>query len=259
MCRMYALKVHLMDPRDPTAAPVCVAPRREGIEYFVEHCAALSGDSAAEISTSGGPAAAGGSGSGSGGSIGSSGAAVSGSDGSAARCPTLVLLTNHGSDAGEMRLMSAVAGAPPRCTHAMLAAEHIRVLSCALNHSQYLQLCFWRAKSTRSPADIPLSQHATCNSRCSPAGRSWRLLHEPPPGVAITDVDVFAGSVVLCERRQGRPAVSVLRFDTAGQSAAAASLLPCSIRSSTFVDSSCSVIAAMHDIQLYASYTFTPA
>lgn len=152
-----------MDPRDPTAAPVCVAPRREGIEYFVEHCAALSGGSAAGISSASGPAAAGGRGSGSG------SVAVSSSDGSAPHGPTLVLLTNYGSGAGDMRLTSAVAGAPLRFAHAMLAAENVRVLTPCLKPSQHLQRCFTRATQRRSPTDIPLSQHATCNSHCSPA------------------------------------------------------------------------------------------
>jgi hypothetical protein len=124
MVLMRHSKVHLMDPRDPTAAPICVAPRREGIEYFVEHCAALSDTSAAGISGPGGPSAAGSGSSGGGGGSGS--AAVSGSDGSAAISPTLVLLTNFGSDDGKMRLMTAAAGASPRYAHAVLAAENVR-------------------------------------------------------------------------------------------------------------------------------------
>ena len=107
-----------MDPRDPTAAPVCVAPRQEGIEYFVEHCAALSGGSAADTSSNGGPAAAGN------GSGGSGSAALSGSDGSASRSPSLVLLTNYGSDPGEMRLTTAAAGTPPRYAQAALLPDH---------------------------------------------------------------------------------------------------------------------------------------
>lgn len=43
-CRhITVVQVHLMDPAHPEATPLCVAPRREGIEYFVEHCRALSG------------------------------------------------------------------------------------------------------------------------------------------------------------------------------------------------------------------------
>jgi hypothetical protein len=138
---MPALKVYLMDPRDPTAAPVCVAPRQEGIEYFVEHCAALSDGSAA-----GSPAAAGSSAGGS--------AAVSGSDGSGSRSPTLLLLTNRGSNAGEMRLMSAAAGAPPGYAHAALHAKPAapRVPACP-------QLCYRHATCVdtlrRSPSAAP--------------------------------------------------------------------------------------------------------
>ena len=108
------MKVHLMDPRDPTAAPVCVAPRQEGIEYFVEHCAALPGGSTADVNSDGGPAAAGSSHSGSGST------ATSGSGDSTLRSPTLVLLTSYGSDSGEMRLMTAAAGTPARYTRPAL-------------------------------------------------------------------------------------------------------------------------------------------
>lgn len=45
---------------------------------------------------------------------------------------------------------------------------------------------------------------------------AWRLLHRPPPGVAITDVDVFSNSIALYERRAGRPAITVLRFGNTG-------------------------------------------
>lgn len=130
-------EVHLMDPANPAASPVCVAPRREGIEYFVEHCRALSrppGAAAREVQPVDAEASA----------------------------AMLVLLTNHGSDSGEMRLMTATVGSKPS---------------------------------------------------------DWRLLHAPAPGVAITDVDVFSDAIALYERRSSRPAVSVLRFGTAGTEA----------------------------------------
>lgn len=84
------VQVHLMDPTDPFAPPLCVAPRREGLEYFVEHSAA-----AGKVDVSG-------VGSGRGGADGS---------GSGGR---LVLLTNSGSQDGEVRLMTAAPGEPER-------------------------------------------------------------------------------------------------------------------------------------------------
>ncbi len=51
-----------------------------------------------------------------------------------------------------------------------------------------------------------------------PACSSWQLLHQPPPGVAISDVDMFADACVLYQRRDGRPAVSVLRLSVPGDS-----------------------------------------
>ncbi|GAB4817005.1 hypothetical protein N2152v2_004051 [Parachlorella kessleri] len=53
---------------------------------------------------------------------------------------------------------------------------------------------------------------------------AWQLLVPEREGVALEDMDVFQGAVVLYERREGRPAVAVLPTE-AGLEAGAANLL----------------------------------
>lgn len=73
-----------MDPTDPFAPPLCVAPRREGLEYFVEHSAAAGNVDGSIVGSGGGGGG------------------------------RLVLLTNSGSQDGEVRLMTAAPGEPER-------------------------------------------------------------------------------------------------------------------------------------------------
>lgn len=116
-----------MDPSDPFAPPICMAPRAEGLEYFVEHCSRLSEPSsesiaalpaavggqavAAAISAALGSALAAADGGGSHPDRGSSSdGGGSGSGGGSGGSGCLALLTNSGSQAGELRLMSAAPG-----------------------------------------------------------------------------------------------------------------------------------------------------